>query len=47
MTFELTPVEGGTRLNPSHTGDSTANDIADVSGGWPVKLDALVAHLGT
>ena len=47
VTFELTLVEGGTRLNLSHTGDSTADDIASVSGGWPVKLDALVAYLGT
>lgn len=46
VTFELFAVDGGTRLNLSHTGDTTADDIVGVSGGWPVKLDALVDHLG-
>lgn len=46
VIFQLEPTAEGTRLKLSHVGDSTADDIASVSGGWPVKLDALVAHLG-
>lgn len=45
VIFELTAIDGGTRLKLSHVGDSTADDIDSVSHGWPVKLDALVAHL--
>ena len=41
VTFELSAVDGGTLLNLSHTGDSTSDDIASVSEGWPRKLDAL------
>lgn len=47
VIFQLDPVDGGTRLSLSHIGDSTADDIASVSGGWPVKLDALVEFVGT
>jgi uncharacterized protein YndB with AHSA1/START domain len=46
VIFQLEPTAEGTRLKLSHVGDSTADDIASVSGGWPGKLDALVAHLG-
>ena len=46
VIFQLDPTADGTRLKLSHVGDSTADDIASVSGGWPGKLDALVAHLG-
>lgn len=46
VIFQLEPVDGGTKLSLSHVGDSTADDIASVSGGWPVKLDALVDYLG-
>jgi len=46
VIFQLDPVDGGTRLSLSHVGDSTADDIASVSGGWPVKLDALVEFIG-
>lgn len=45
VIFALEAVEGGTRLLLSHVGDTTADDIAGVSGGWPVKLDALVDFL--
>jgi uncharacterized protein YndB with AHSA1/START domain len=47
VIFQLGPVDGATKLSLSHIGDSTADDIASVSGGWPVKLDALVEYLGT
>ena len=47
VIFQLDPVDGGTKLSLSHVGDSTADDIASVSGGWPVKLDALVEFVGT
>lgn len=47
VIFELETVDGGTKLSLSHVGDSTADDITSVSGGWPVKLDALVDYLGT
>lgn len=46
VIFQLEPVGGGTKLSLSHVGDSTADDIASVSGGWPVKLDALVEFVG-
>lgn len=46
VIFQLEPTAEGTRLKLSHVGDSTADDIASVSGGWPGKLDALVTHLG-
>lgn len=46
VIFQLEPVNGGTKLSLSHVGDSTADDIASVSGGWPVKLDALVEFVG-
>lgn len=46
VVFELAPVEGGTRLKISHTGDTTEDDIEAVSRGWPAKLDALAGHLG-
>ena len=45
VIFQLEPTAEGTRLKLSHGGDSTVDDIASVSGGWPGKLDALVAHL--
>ena len=46
VIFQLDPVDGGTRLSLSHVGDSTADDIASLSGGWPVKLDAQVEFIG-
>jgi len=46
VIFELEPTPEGARLKLSHVGDSMEDDIASVSGGWPVKLDALVSHLG-
>ncbi len=45
VIFELEPIDGGTRFSLSHVGDSTADDIASVSEGWPVKLDALVDYI--
>ena len=46
VIFQLDPVDAGTRLSLHHVGDSTADDIESVSGGWPVKLDALVEFIG-
>jgi len=46
VIFQRNPVDGGTRLSLAHVGDSTADDIASVSGGWPVKLDAQVEFIG-
>ena len=47
VEFRLEAVEGGTRLNLSHTGDVDPSRRSRLAAGWPTKLEQLGAHLNT
>ncbi len=41
VEFVLTPVDGGTRLTITHSGDRDRETIEAFKGGWPTKLEAI------
>jgi uncharacterized protein YndB with AHSA1/START domain len=45
VEFRLDPIQGGTRLTLSHTGEIDPLIGSRLKKGWPGKLDGLSAHL--